>query len=346
MQQSIIEKVEAIREAVIGDRRSFHQYPELGWMEIRTAALVAEKLEVLGFELKIGREVLIAEDRMGLPKASELEAAYARALDQGASPLYIEGLKDGFTALIGILRCGEGPTIAMRFDMDALPVTEAHEPGHHPFDAGFASVNSGVMHACGHDGHTAMGLGVARVIASLKEHLKGTFKLIFQPAEEGVRGAKAMAHSGVLDDVDYLIGAHIGIEADSSGTLHTGMHGFYATSKMDIRFKGIPSHAGIHPEGGKNALLAAATASLQMHAIPRHSDGVTRINVGKLEAGSGRNVIPEDALMLVETRGGNSFLNNYMVDQVTHIVKHVAALYSVDYSIDTVGYAENASSDE
>ena len=128
------------------------------------------------------------------------------------------------------------------------------------------------MHACGHDGHTAIGLGVATVLAEMKDQLRGTIKLFFQPAEEGVRGARAMVEAGVCDDVDFLLGAHLGFQAREVGTIITGGAGFLATSKMDAIFTGVPSHAGAAPEAGRNALLASATAALQ----PAHDRRATR----------------------------------------------------------------------
>ena len=119
---------------------------------------------------------------MGVPSDEELEAHYALALEQGADPEFLPYTKGGMTGVVGILRCGEGPTIAMRFDIDALGVVEADEPEHRPAAEGFASVNRGAMHACGHDGHATMGMGVAEVLMAIKDQLHGTVKLIFQPA--------------------------------------------------------------------------------------------------------------------------------------------------------------------
>jgi aminobenzoyl-glutamate utilization protein A len=343
--EAILKKIKGLEEDIINWRRSFHQYPEVGWTEIRTASLVARELEKLGFDLMIGKEVVDGESRMGLPDQSSLDAAYNRAISQGADPDYAPLLRDGFTGVVGLLKCGEGPTIGMRFDMDALPVKESTKPSHKPFVEGFASNNSGLMHACGHDGHTAIGLGVASVLAGLKEEFKGTIKLIFQPAEEGVRGAKAMVESGVVDDVDILLGMHLGMKENSSNHVYAQVSGFFATTKYDIHFRGVPSHAGNQPENGKNALLASATTALQLQAIPRHSAGLTRINVGRLEAGSGRNIIADEAYMMVETRGGNSEVNDYMGDHVTRIVESVANLYQVSYEIEAVGHAEGGAND-
>src|SRR5699024_10477015 len=144
----------------------------------------------------------------------------------------------------------------------------------------------------GHDGHVAVGLCLAELLMDIKKHLKGTIKLIFQPAEEGVRGARAMVEAGVVDDVDYFFGFHLGFGSDEISLVAKTV-GLLATSKLDITYTGRSSHAGATPEEGKNALLGAATAVLNLHAISPHSKGVTRINVGVLEAGSGANIVPD-----------------------------------------------------
>lgn len=332
-------------QRVIDYRRSFHQYPEIGWTEVRTASIVASQLTELGFSVALGKDVLKASSRLGLPSKELFNTTYLRAIKEGADIEFASFLKNGFTALVATLVCGDGPTVAFRFDLDALQVDEKKEVGHRPFEEGFDSQIKGVMHACGHDGHVAMGLGLAHIISELREDFNGTYKLIFQPAEESVRGAKAMVEAGVLEGVDLLIGAHLGIVKDTSGVLYTGTCGFLATSKLDVRFKGKASHAGVSPEKGQNALLAAASAALQLHAIPRHSDGITRVNVGRIEGGSGRNVIPENALLMLETRGASNDLNNYMLDHVEKIVKGITVMYDVDAIIEEVGSAQGACSD-
>mgnify|MGYP002671194830 FL=1 len=118
-----------------------------------------------------------------------------------------QDVRAGYTGVVAVLRCGEGATLAMRFDIDALPMAECPQETHRPTREGFASVNPGMMHACGHDGHAAIGLGVAHILAAHRDELRGTVKLIFQPAEEGVRGAKSIVENGHLDGVDYLIGS-------------------------------------------------------------------------------------------------------------------------------------------
>jgi len=338
--------VEGIEEKIIDYRRDFHKYPESGWTEFRTASIIARKLKDLGYEVKIGREVIDEENRMGLPTDEVLEKKYKRAKSQGADLEFIEAVKDGFTGVVGILDNGEGPTVAMRFDIDAVEVSESSSPEHIPFKEGFSSINENVMHACGHDGHAAIGLGVAETLMEIRDSFNGKIKLIFQPAEEGVRGGKAVVASGILDDVDYIIGGHIGVKAEGSGELYCGAGGFLATSKFDAYFTGVPSHAGASPEKGNNAMLAAATALLNLNAIPRHSEGVTRINVGKLTSGTGRNVIPANAHMMIETRGETSELNNYMREKAEKILRCSADMYDVKLRIKPMGGAESSDSDE
>ena len=185
-------------------RRDFHKYAERGWLEMRTASIVARKLNNLGYQVLVGKELMCETARMGLPSKRVLTLNYKRAILQGADPYYLEKVKDGFTAVAGIIKNGDGPVVAIRFDMDALSIMEDDSADHNPGKFGFISCNPGAMHACGHDGHTAMGLTVAKILSEIKEHLHGTLKLIFQPAEEGVRGAKSIATSGFLDDVDYI----------------------------------------------------------------------------------------------------------------------------------------------
>ncbi len=292
-----------LENKIINYRRDFHKYAESGWTEFRTAAKVAETLDDLGFDLQLGQEVVDQEARMGVPDQEELAKHYQRAKDQGASQKYLKEFKGGFTGVVATLENGEGSTIGFRFDMDAVEMNESSSKEHRPVKEGFASINENAAHACGHDGHTAIGLGLAEVLMKNKSKINGKIKLIFQPAEEGVRGAKSIVASGVLNDIDYLYGLHLGLGVES-GKAHPGATGFLATSKFDAIFTGQPAHAGGNPEKGKNSLLAAATAVNNLYGIARHSQGPTRINVGQLNAGTGRNVIPDRARLVIETRGG------------------------------------------
>lgn len=335
-----------LEEKIIKYRRDFHKHAETGWTEFRTASLVAKRLDELDYELKIGKEVIEDESRMGVPDKEELERHYERAKDQGDSTRYLNELKGGFTGVVGILKNGPGPTIAFRFDLDALKVQESTSEDHFPFREGFASINENTMHACGHDGHTSIGLALAETLMEIKDNFSGKIKLIFQPAEEGVRGAKSMMEAGVVDDVDYLFGMHLGGSDIKSGEISPGRKGFLATEKFDVHFTGSAAHAGGEPEKGDNALLAASSAIQNLYAIARHSEGQTRINVGSIEAGTGRNVIPKEARLKVETRGEDSELNDYMYNRACKILEKTAEMYDLELKIDKMGAAESAESDQ
>jgi aminobenzoyl-glutamate utilization protein A len=250
-------------------RRDFHHFAESGWVEFRTAAKVAEILDSLGYELAMGRDVVDAESRMGLPDDATLAREFARARAQGAPEKWLAPFEGGFTGIVATLNTGRpGPTLAFRVDMDALDLSEALDDSHRPFRDGFASCNPGMMHACAHDGHTTIGLGLAQVLKQNEAQLNGTIKLIFQPAEEGTRGARAMVAAGALDDVDYFTAIHIGTGVPA-GTVICGSDNFMATTKFDVSFTGVAAHAGGKPEDGRNALLAAAQAASPCTASPR-----------------------------------------------------------------------------
>ncbi len=150
---------------VVALRRTLHGHPELGFLEYRTAALAAERLAGLGFAVKVGPEVMRQEAMMGVPAPAAIEAARRDALAAGAPAAWVERMPGGQTGVVAELRRGEGPVLAFRFDMDALPVPETAKPGHAPNREGYRSTRPGLMHACGHDGHTAIGLGVAERLA-------------------------------------------------------------------------------------------------------------------------------------------------------------------------------------
>lgn len=345
MYQTIIEKAEAVTPEMIAYRRDFHKYAESGWLEMRTASIIARRLTELGYEVLTGDAVCKTDARLGVPSEEVLEKNYNRAIEQGADPEFVKATRGGYTGVIGILRCGEGPTIAMRFDIDALGVNESMEQTHLPAREGFASVNAGTMHACGHDGHAASGLGVAAVLMDMKDHLHGTVKLIFQPGEEGLRGAKSIVEAGHLDDVDYVLGNHTtGVGAEVCD-ITPGSHGCLASFKYDVTFRGLAAHAGGAPHLGKNALLAAAAAVTNLYAIPRHGAGASRINVGRLIAGSGRNVIADEAFMEMEVRGETTEINEYVSDYAMRILENCAAMHDCTVEVRLMGAAQSLVSD-
>lgn len=347
MDGEIVQAATLLREKLIARRRDFHKYAESGWTEFRTASIVARILEELGYEVLVGSQVVAEQGMMGVPPAEELERHVERALTQGAIPKWVERMEGGKTGVVGILRFPvSGPVVALRVDMDANDLPEAEETQHRPYREGFASVNPGTMHACGHDGHTAIGLGVAEVLARLQDRLVGTVKLIFQPAEEGVRGAKAMMLTGLVDDVDYLVGAHLGVTMRKLGQVAPRTEGFLATTKLDATFTGVPAHAGAAPETGRNAILAAAAAVLNLHAISRHSQGASRVNVGVIRGGTGRNVIPPTALVKLETRGATTEVNDYVQAEALRILRAAAEMHGCQVAVEEMGGAAGCQNDQ
>lgn len=323
-------------------RRDFHQYAESGWFEFRTATLVTEELHQLGYQLQLGKEVVKADARMGLPSEEKLAEQEKRAIEQGALTQWLPHFSGGFTGIVATLDTGRpGPTLAFRVDMDALDLNEEHSCQHRPHNEGFASCNPHMMHACGHDGHTAIGLGLARILKQYEAKLSGRIKVIFQPAEEGTRGAKSMMEAGVVDDVDFFVAIHIGTGVPK-GEVVCGSKNFLATTKFDVTYQGVAAHSGAKPEDGKNALIAAAHATLGLYGIPRHSEGSSRINVGVLQAGIGRNVIPDTALLKVETRGETNEINEFVYEKAMNIIEGAAKMQDVAFDIKLMGAAQSS----
>ncbi|HGO5814342.1 TPA: amidohydrolase [Mannheimia haemolytica] len=318
-------------------RREFHQFPETGWSEFWTTSKIADYLEPLGFEILLGKQIINPDFVRGRNLAI-VEKGITRAKAYGANPKWLEKM-EGYTGCVAVFDSGKpGKTIALRFDIDCVDVAETKDPNHRANQLSFASRNEGEMHACGHDGHITIGLGVAHWLMANKDKLTGKVKIVFQPAEEGVRGAAAIAASGIIDDADYFAGSHISFCANS-GTVLADPKNFLSTTKIDIRYKGKPAHAGAAPHLGHNALLAAAHAVTQLHGISRHGEGMSRINVGVFKGGSGRNVIPSNAEIKLEVRGENKAINQYMVDQVMQIAKGIATGFAVEYETEIMGEA-------
>lgn len=323
-------------------RRDFHQYAESGWFEFRTATLVTEELHQLGYQLQLGKDVVKADARMGLPSQEKLKEQEKRAIEQGALTQWLPHFSGGFTGIVATLNTGRpGPTLAFRVDMDALDLNEEDSCQHRPYNEGFASCNQHMMHACGHDGHTAIGLGLARILKQYEAKLSGRIKIIFQPAEEGTRGAKSMMEAGVVDDVDFFVAIHIGTGVPK-GEVVCGSKNFLATTKFDVTYRGIAAHSGAKPEDGKNALIAAAHATLGLYGIPHHSEGSSRINVGVLQAGIGRNVIPDTALLKVETRGETNEINEFVYQKAMDIIAGAAKMQDVSVDIKLMGAAQSS----
>lgn len=333
----------SIQAQVISYRQHFHAHPELGWLEYGTAAFVADELSELGFEVKKGKAVMSPSGLMGLPSEIDNQIAFEQAVKRyGAEKM--EPFTNNCTAVAGILYAGEGPTVAIRVDMDALPIKETNEQGHLPSEGEFVSRNSGVMHACGHDAHTAIGLGLAHCLAKHIDDIKGTIILLFQPAEEGVRGAASIVKSGFLKGVDFLLAAHLWSNMPV-GTLVCSQNGTAATDKLDVHFFGKSAHAGICPEKGHNAVLAAANTIVGLHSIKPEAEGFSRVNVGRMEGGSSRNIIADRAMLEIELRANNQEKEKQLLEEAYEIVQVSASAQGCSFEIIKRGEASGAIGD-
>ena len=353
MNLEIGEKIDQMGDSMEAElvhfRRDFHRHPEVGWMEMRTSAIIAKELSALGYQVLIGKEVCREEERMGIPDKEDLQAHRKQIEElscEGESYEITREMEEGFTGVIGTLFCGKGPTIAFRFDIDALPMQEVLAEEHRPYREGFASIYPGMMHACGHDCHIAIGLGTAKILSELRESLHGTVKLLFQPAEEGTRGAYSMVKAGHLEGVDYFAGAHVSVPfTEEEEDLVPGSYGALATYKYKVIFHGLSAHAGRTPQEGKNAVLAAAHAAVGLSGIARHSDGMSRINVGSIHGGSGSNVVPDEAVLTMEVRGETTQINEYMSQRAIQICQGAAMMEGCTCEMKKMGQAPSQKSD-
>lgn len=335
----IVQIPQKIIDEMLSRRRDFHKYPERGWAEFRTTAVCAEVLARLGWSVRFADEFIEPDRVMG--RDADAQAEKRRALEQGAPAETLSRIGE-YTGLCAEL--GEGaPLTVLRFDIDCVETAESDGPSHRPAALGFASVNAGLSHSCGHDGHAAIGLALAEMISENEKNLRGTVRLIFQPAEEGVRGGFAFA--GLARGADYFIAMHLGLGLPT-GCVCGGTGGFLCSTKFDAEFTGKAAHAGGEPERGRNALLAAAQAALAIHSTAPHSGGVMRVNVGVLRAGEGRNVVPPHALMKIETRGENGEIASYAYERAVQSLKGAAQMYGAELSIKKQGETITAESDE
>ncbi|GAA0316574.1 M20 family metallo-hydrolase [Bacillus carboniphilus] len=343
MSERLSSFIEKVSPTLVQKRREFHRWPEVGWTEYVTTYKIGKVLDELGLTLTVGKEALASDERFNVPSDEELQEVELEARNQGVPEPWIEKMRGGHTGLVAQFDTGKpGKHIAMRFDIDGLPIKEATDSSHFPTEHSFGSENKGKMHSCGHDGHAVIGIGVAEFIKEFQEELTGRFTLLFQPAEEGRRGAFSMVEAGWLDDVDLFLSGHIGIHSIPAGEISATTTDFLSTSKITVVYRGKSAHAGLEPNRGRNALLAAAAASLHLNGITRHADGATRINIGRLEAGSGRNIIADYARMEIETRGETTELNDYMIEEAERIISSTAGIYDVQVELEVVTTAISA----
>ncbi|KAK5584147.1 hypothetical protein RB653_005754 [Dictyostelium firmibasis] len=326
-------------------RRELHSFPELGWTEFVTTSVLVRELKSMGYEPLLGESIINREFVRGR-KIDLVQKAIKVAIDKGVDKELLNKMNE-LTGCVAIFDSGlPGPTVALRFDIDCVGVQETDNENHLPLINGFKSNTPNQMHACGHDGHMAIGLGIAKWLKQQPVNsLCGRVKLLFQPAEEGVRGAKPMEMSGIVDDCNYYLASHIGFIA-KSGEIVVNPNSFLCTTKYDFRFKGLSSHPGKDPHVGINALAGCCNAATQLLAIPRHGKGMSRINVGVIRAGEARNVIPAYGELQVEVRGETEEINTFMCQQAERLVKGVALGFGLDLEIEVMGEAVDLTNDQ
>lgn len=329
-------------------RRVIHRHPELGWCEFATTAYINEQLQRLDFDRVVwGSELLPSVTRLGVPRADVRDRAAALARDRGVPQSDIEVMAASGTGIAAEIVSGDpGPTIGVRVDIDALPIFESSGAEHLPTAFGFTSEVPGVMHACGHDGHVAIGLGVAEALSKLRDRISGKIRLLFQPAEEGTRGGVAFVDAGWLDDVDELLTFHIsGLTGLRTGAYSPGVAELLSTIKFDISLHGRAAHYASAPQKGRSALMAASAIALLSQTLPRRPGARAMINVGRVEAGTARNVVPEHGELLLEVRAESDELASDLFERVDKLARNIGEGLEVETATTIVGRTPAADSD-
>mgnify|MGYP002778299401 FL=1 len=288
---------DAMEDKVIAWRRDIHQHPELGNREVRTAKLVADHLRALGYEVKTGVAV---------------------------------------TGVVAVLRGGKpGPVVALRADMDALPVTEEVDlPFASKVRTTYAGKDTGVMHACGHDTHVAMLMGAAEALAKVRDRLPGTIKLLFQPAEEGPPpgeegGAVLMLKEGAFEDPkpDVVFGLHIG------SMLNEGQLGYRpgatmaAADVLKVTVKGRQTH-GSAPWGGVDPIVVASQIVLGLQTIVSRQVNIAKepavVTIGGIDGGIRFNIIPDKVEMVGTIRSFDEALRDDIHARIRRTAENIA----------------------
>ncbi len=279
-----------MKDWLVEIRRSIHRHPELGFEEIETSQLISDWLERFGLRVE-----------KGLAK----------------------------TGVVGLLEgSGPGRTVALRADMDALPLEEANR-------VPYASEVKGKMHACGHDAHVTILLGVARFFSFMRDRVKGNIKWIFQPAEEGGGGGRVMVEEGVLENpkVNAIFGVHV------FPFLPIGKVGIYereglaAADRFTIKIVGKGGHAAT-PHAAKDPILAAGHLITQIHSIvSRNIDPLDSavVTIGKVSGGTAFNIIPDEVELMGTVRSLNPQVREELKSRIEQTVQGVVRSFGMAY---------------
>ncbi len=338
---------------IVKNRREFHKYPEKSWDEIRTSARIAEILAGYGVKnIFMGSEA-VNKDTLKYPiELSEHRRVenMKRAVSQGADEEYVKRT-EGYPGVVAVIDTEKsGPTFALRFDIDGLPYAEECSKDSPASTEGYRSVNYSCTHACGHDAHTAIGLELARRIMENIDEYSGQIRLIFQPAEETTLGARSIVDKGHLNNVDYFLAVHLALSAENvplpSHTVACGVKDFMSCRQIDVTFHGKAAHPCGAAQEGKNAILAACCAALNLHSIAHHEKGLCRVNVGKIQGGVCTNTIAPECTIELEYRGQYREITEYLEKRVFNILDGSALAYDLTYSYVDHGEVPAGQSDD
>jgi len=293
----VSKKADALQSKVVAWRRDFHEHPELGNHETRTAGIIAAHLKSLGIEVKTG----VAK-----------------------------------TGVVGILKGGKpGPVVALRADMDGLPVIERVDvPFASKVKSTYNNAEVGVMHACGHDSHMAILMGVAELLSGMKNDLHGTVKFIFQPAEEGAPfgeegGAALMVKEGVLQNpkVDVVFGLHINAQTEVGKITYRPGGTMAAVNDMQITVKGRQAH-GAYPWSSIDPIVVSAQIVNNLQTVVSRNLNVTEnagvVTIGSIHGGNRSNIIPEEVVMMGTIRSLSAADEKMMIERVRTIATKTA----------------------
>lgn len=289
--QTLDERVARELPSLLETYKTLHAAPELSMQEVKTSAFVAKRLRELGYEVT---------ERVGKYK------------DPSATCY----------GVVAILRNGAGPTVLVRSDMDGLPIAE--QTG-----LAWASQNSGVMHACGHDVHMTTLLGTAKLLADLKSQWKGTVMLVGQPAEEVVKGAEGMLADGLYERFarpDFAIALHDWAALDAGKIGYRAGEFMAATDSINITIRGVGGH-GAAPHTTKDPVVLAAETILALQTVvsrerPPLEPAV--ITVGKIDGGTKRNIIPDEVKLYLTVRTFDPTVRKRTLEAIQRIPKHLA----------------------
>jgi len=280
--------IDEIMPGVIADRRHLHQHPELGFQEIETSRFVTERLRQLGVE----------DIRTGIATT-------------------------GVTGLIRGTKAGSGShrVVMLRADMDALPIHEQN-------DVEYRSLHDGVMHACGHDAHTSMLLGISRILTDRRHEFGGTVKVLFQPAEEGGGGAKFMIDQGVLEDpvVDAVFGMHMDQDSPVGTIGYLAGPAGAASDRFELTIQGRGGH-GARPSRCIDPIVVGSEIIVALQTVvAREVDPVMQavVTIGSFRAGEAANVIPDTAEMRATVRSFDPEVREQLKERITAIIEGIA----------------------